>query len=342
MADIGSTATALTYAVAQAIYPNGLTSNSASGRRTIIRRGWLRMADLSGNCGLSAGIDYITVMPLQGHTRMHDRPLDCPWRDVTLRNSNIVTAVSGTTVTLTTTDTNPLSGVVGIRYLPAYAQMQPDPTIASTAAQPGDTLADIALRIAQQIPNVRAVRNVLYCDGARDVEVKTSGAVDQVRITRRQTSEFCVTVWSGSWQGRDATGAALDNALSDERFIPNMDVTTSQLSFSNVREIDAQQQDGIYRRDYIYEVTYDTIQTQTSVSALWVVGQGRAEVAGQSALFVIGNARPNIGALSPDGQTYYIDAAGNLILRDADPYSGILLDSSGNVIEDTGGNLVGQ
>lgn len=339
MADIGTTSTALAMTLAGLVYPNGLTGSSISGRRTIIRRGWLLLSDLAGACSLSKGIDYVTVMPMGSSYKRVDSPLDYPWRTVSISGCTVGLSVSGNVLTVSIPDGVTPTGIVGAQILFQDGSSTPNATSVSHAVTADDTADMIAMSLAQQVEEAYPRGATVIVPNAREIIARTGGIGTQRRITRRQETLFRVSLWSGSWKGRDALGSALEAAASAEWFIPNTDGTFSQIKFAGAQDVDTQQTSSIYRRDLLWKVTYDTIQTQTAPQMLWGVGNNNVVTHAGLALHSFGSVLPTTGVLTDNFETVYLDAAGNLVLLAQQPYSGLALDAAGNVIEDAGGNL---
>lgn len=333
MADIGTTASALGMSIAKLIYPDGkMGLNSITGRITIVRRGWLLPSDLTGDCSLKKGIDYVTVNANGASYKEFDDPLGYPWRTVSVADCPIVLTVSGTALTVSIPDGAVPSGVVGAQVSYAPGDENVSGTAVAYAPLSTDGPADIAAALAAQIANATASGATVTFPGALGITARTSGQSTQRRITRRQEQVFRVSIFSASWKGRDALGSALDAAASSEWFIPNTDGTFSRIVFSGAQDIDTQQTEGIFRRDLLWKVTFDTIQEQKAAVMLWNVGRLNVQCGDLVALTVAGATLPNQGVLTDESGSVYLDAAGNLVLLPADPYSGLSFNAAGNVI----------
>jgi len=342
MADLGTTATALAYTVAQAIYPDGLAQASISGRPTIIRRGWITSADTAqGACSLHNGVDLVTVTALSGAFRTVVEPLGWPWVMTAAGACNVRATISGTNVTISGPDSGAPQGIIGLRIRTGPDADLPDRTAITYAIQTGDTIATIAAGLAGQVDGAYSNLGVATFPDALSIEVQTGGIGTAVRIVRRQTQMFGVTIWSGSYQGRDALGSALDAAMGGTPWIANTDGTQSQIVFAGAIEGDAMQMQGIYRRDLRFNLTFDTIQTQRSALMLFATGMTTVNTSAGPVLQPFEDRAPILGAISDMAGNLYQDAAGNIVFAEQQPYSGLAMDASGNVLQDGSANLAG-
>lgn len=272
MPDISSVASGLAQLCASLLYPNGTNAASISGRRTIIRRGWLTETDMSGICGPQGGTDYVLVMPVQGAYRTIPEPLGWPWETGPITAPTVSLSVAGNTTTVLITAGETPVGNIGLQVRADANAPFPDRLAAVHSVQPSDTPETIAAALAAFFPGATTQGATLTVPHATSLTQATGGTGTATRITRRQQQLFLVTLWSGLPEGRDALGAALDGALSGVVWFAASDGAQCQLKFAGSADIDTMQAQGLYRRDMRFNVIYDTTQTQAAAQMLFGAG----------------------------------------------------------------------
>ncbi|MBO1361779.1 hypothetical protein J2D73_18515 [Acetobacter sacchari] len=269
MADIGTVANALAYTIDGIVYPSGDSSASLTGARTIIKRGWFTDADLTGECSIKGGTDYVYVMPIQGGWKDLPAPLGMPWSEGDVTPATVALAVSGQTVTVSLTSGATPLGNAGIRIDHSTdASIEPN-SVALYAVQTTDTATTIAAALAALIPGSTSSGAVVTVPSAVSLTARAGGSATAKRITRRQSQLFTVSVWSGSWEGRDKLGHALDAALSGISFITSKNGTKELIQFAGSYDIDTMQSQSIFRRDLRYAITFDTTQHEQDAQLLF-------------------------------------------------------------------------
>jgi len=153
---------------------------------------------------------------------------------------------------------------------------------------------------------------------------------------------FSVSVWSISWQRRDALGLALDAGLAGTNWIANTDGTESQIVGAGAIEVDGGQNQGIYRRDLRYWLEFDTVQTVTAPQMMFGIGMSRVVAQAGVVLQPFGQTAPTVGIATDANGDVLVDAGGNLIGQVQQPYAGLFVNSGGYVLQDGSGNLAGD
>ena len=258
MADIVSVSRAIVAQMASIVYPNGKGAASVTGRPTKIFRGWITQGDYEGaDCSLRRGVDFVTVVDLQGGWRRIDEPLGRPWKRGETIPPTVNLAVKGTTATVTMqVDATP-AGIVGLRIRSNSAAIE-DRAVAAYAVQATDTANTIAAALAAQIPNATASGASVVVLEAATIEGAVAGYSNAVRVARRQQQLFQVTIWSASPDARDALGTALNNGMAFTDFLTDANGSTFQIETRGDWNNDAAQNNGIYMRPCRYVATYDT------------------------------------------------------------------------------------
>lgn len=91
----------------------------------------------------------------------------------------------------------------------------------------------------------------------------TDGTGISSREIRRQTRAYQVTVWANCFEHRDPIAAQIDTALADVTRLTFSDGSKGVMSYVSSFNDDSEQKQGIYRRDFIYDVNYATIEKVT-------------------------------------------------------------------------------
>jgi len=347
MSDISDVATGLAMTIAGIVYPNGPSpvTGSITGRQTIVRRGWVLAGDRGPKnpCSIDNGVDIITVRTLGPSTQEMPADLGAPWRTWSTVASTVTLTVSGNSVTVSIPDGATPSGIVGVKIVADASGALPDNSSATYLVTSADTAASIAVGLAAQFPGSFTSGATLTIPNATSLTTATGGTGLSVRVLSRQVQNLTVSVWSNSWQARDALGKAIITGLMSVLWFPAYDGWGATLTKApGSIEVDAMLNQGIWRRDIQIAVRYDTIETQTGSSMVFGTGMTSNVSSGRVVLQPFGATPPVTGAISDGNGTFYQDAAGNLVFGVQQPYSGIMVDANGNVILDSAGNLAGN
>ncbi|GBR34412.1 hypothetical protein AA11826_1217 [Komagataeibacter oboediens DSM 11826] len=258
MADIVSISRAIVEQMEAIVYPSGKGAASVTGRPTKIFRGWLTQDDYAGaDCTLNRGVDFITVMDLQGGWRRIDEPLGRPWRQEDTIPATVSITTEGSTATVTLQDDAIPAGIVGLR-IRSDGTTIPYRSVAAYAVQATDTATTIAAALAAQIPGATSSGSAVTVPGATDLSGAVGGYAPAVRTARRQQQLFQVTVWSASTKARDALGTALDNGMAFIDWLTDANGSTFQIESRGNWNNDAAQNSGIFMRPFRFIATYDT------------------------------------------------------------------------------------
>lgn len=263
MADQSDVEIALTNIVTAALYPAGVITSAdlspVNNAVTNISRGWPTGTTL--DAALAAQSVLVRVYPEPGMTRNTTRFM-LEWRPAEPPAATTLTAsVSGSTVTFGGTGSP--AHVVAVIF---------GKTVTAYRLLPGDTPSSVASALALQVPNALAVGPALTLPTTLPVTARIN--VDQMTSVevRRQDQGFRVSVWSANDVARDATAAAIDQALAaiatsdasgnpesfGSMFLPLADGSFGWLRYRNTVNLDGAEKAGLYRRDLCYLVEYGT------------------------------------------------------------------------------------
>jgi hypothetical protein len=247
MADLSDVETALTDAIAGALYPQGAGAASMLGTVVRVYRGWPAAAALEAD--LAGGIVNVSVFPEPGHQRNTTR-----WRDevdfLAAVTPTLGIAVSGMDVTLSgSADLGQLVGILADRQAVVHR----------TAA--GDTPAGVAAVLAAQLRTQRIALvsgTTVTVPGAALLVGRVFADQPALWLTRRQEQRFRISFWCPDPATRDAVTAAVDAALSTRIWLALADATSGRLRYAGTTVFDQSQDAGLYRRDLVYNVEYAT------------------------------------------------------------------------------------
>jgi len=321
MADVSSIAQALTYCCAQAVYPNGMTAASVTGRAVVIRRGWLLPSDLVSAQSVRGNSDYVTVTAAPLGYRTVPEPLGRPWRDAVFVAPTVQAVVSGgRSVAFSVPQDGSAVGIVGVRYCPVGGA----PCVASYAVSSGDTSLSVSMALCREL-GVGAISGSGFSVSAGVLSVSVVGYGKSVQILRRQQQRFHVSIWSSSAVARDALASVLDEFLAEKTWLATLDGAQALMSFSGGCDVDTMQVQSLYRRDLEFEVVFDT--TRTQVSGQMMFGSGTIGLDGR-----VFHAFGDMSVTVPDDVATAALAAETAIFGNAiSAYPGLTMDGFGTV-----------
>jgi hypothetical protein len=257
MADQSDVEVALVDAVSIALYPNGTSEASVPGRDCRIYRGWPNSAALDAD--LRAAKINVTIFPGGGASRTTTRYAE-HWTGAAPLPT-LTAMVDGTSVTFGgSADVGQIAGVLidGVSY--AYR------------TRAGDTPQSVAANIAATARSKSIVRlsySTLSAPGADDLVARVVADALVRQEVRRQERDFRITCWCSTPTTRDATAAAIDQALSSQHFLPLADGTAGRLTYAGTTVFDQSQNAKLYRRDLNYNVEYATVVSNTLPAMLF-------------------------------------------------------------------------
>ena len=265
MADASQMSQVLAYVCAGILYPDGLEKPSLTGRQTVVRRGWLLPSDIFAAQNIRGHTDYVTVTMAAQRRAAVPEPLGRPWHVQARILPTVSVLQAGQAVQVVFPKNMAPSGVVGLWYEGARQ------TTAAYAVTAQDTPDSVAAALAKQLPHGVADGAVV---SVPDVSLlgNVVGYGESVRVSRRQSQLYRVSVWTADASVRDEIGLSLDMALAEKSWISTLDGRQAQLKFVSVEDVDAMQNQAIYRRDYLYELIFDVLQIQWAADMMFGVG----------------------------------------------------------------------
>ncbi|GBR68914.1 hypothetical protein [Gluconobacter kanchanaburiensis] len=295
MTDASRVGLALAYNCAQVLYPQGLSGASVTGRQVVLRRGWLLPSDLFTAQNIRNNIDFVTVTMSPRKMPEWIEPLGRPWRVQQKVAPTVgVVVVDGTVKIVFSGDVTP-AGVVAVWLDDVLYEGAPS---AAYAVMAQDTPETVAAALAAALSGGVATGAVISVPG-RMVNGHAGGYGQSVRVTRRQAQLYRVSIWTADATARETLASVLDTALAEQSWISTLDGREAQLRFQSVEDVDTMQNEALYRRDYFYELVFDTLQVQWASDMLCGIGT----LSGEKGL------PASFGILAPGAQNQTVTAA---------------------------------
>lgn len=260
MADVSDVEEAIADACAAALQMTSAGLSAPLGLSCRVTREWPNDFELQQD--LDARTINITVTSLPGMSRETTRYPE-QWKPLSLPVVTISGAVTGNTVTLSSSATPIPVQLVGIRL----GGITGTPCVYQTTAD--DTPASIAAALAALVPGASSSGSMLTAP--TEPLFRVAGFAPMFRELRRQRQSFKAAVWAPDGASRDAACSLVDQALAGIHFLTLSDRTAGRLQYEGSYVMDASEKDGLWRRDLRYSVEYATTQTMSAPAMLWGV-----------------------------------------------------------------------
>jgi hypothetical protein len=250
MADIADVVDAVYALVLGAAYPNGTSSPSVTGKDIDIGEGWPEADDLDAASAAGKSIVSLYADPILGDPgQVQDRV------------GVVVAPVHGLSFTTNEDGSITLSGTPGtgefvtfiVNYSQAYSFANPGNGTAASMA------AGIAAQVAAAFPGTAASGSTVTVVGNFALTVRIGATGTLGRRVHRQKGILRVVAWAPSPSDRTVIAKAIDPVLkfTNRMIMPD---TSCALMFAQGTAItDKDQSTGLYRRDLLFIVTYDTV-----------------------------------------------------------------------------------
>ncbi|HEX3399903.1 MAG TPA: hypothetical protein VHT74_06225 [Acetobacteraceae bacterium] len=257
MADQSDVEEALVSVVSATLYPSGTSEPSVPGPDCRIYRGWPNSAALDAD--LAAGKINVTVFPGSGMgrttTRFMGQSVGSP------AQPTLTYVVVGTSVTFGgSAGVGQIAGILADGFSYVYR------------TQPGDTPDLVAASLAAMARShfiVLLSHDTLTVAGVGKLSARVVADASVRQEIRRQEQSFRITCWCPTPATRDATAAAIDQALSGIHFVALADETSARLVYIGTTVFDQSQNARLYRRDLNYSAEYATILTSSLPAMLF-------------------------------------------------------------------------
>lgn len=257
MADQSDVEEALVDLVSATLYPDGTNAPSVPGPDCRIYRGWPNSAALDQD--LTAGRINVTVFPsgdaAQTTTRFAEQWIGTP------AQPSLTASTSGISVTF--------GGTAAIGQI---AGILVDGAGYAYRTRAGDTPQLVAASLADMARVDRIVQlshATLTIPSAGKLQARVVADTPVQQEIRRQEQGFRITCWCPTPETRDTAAAAIDQALSSQRYLALADGTDGRMSYVSTAVFDQSQNAGLYRRDLTYNVEFATTVSDTRPAMLF-------------------------------------------------------------------------
>ncbi|QEL14784.1 hypothetical protein [Limnoglobus roseus] len=250
MPDLSDVETVLVALITQIVYPYGTASDSVTGDKMKVFRGWPIPGNLDAD--LKAGVVNISVFPMDNEQNVTRFSTD--WFELPAPRITLTATASGTAVTFDGTACCPLNAAVTVNGKPFVYPLQAK-----------DTPTSVATALATLINTTFAASSsgpVVTVPGATKLETRLGTFGNIIQEVKRQKKSFRLTVWCNAPLVRDGVASALDSALGELTDISLTDGSTGHIRYQRTRSIDTAQKSMLYRRDFEYSVEFPTTITR--------------------------------------------------------------------------------
>lgn len=240
----------------QAVFPNGTNQPSVLPTKPPqVAQGWPLARDIDK--AMAAGRSLVSIFSVPSSSSDVGQPFNTTDAVYVPAVHGLTATVSGSSLTLAGTPgageyVSAVLGAVGYSYL----------------TQPGDTATSAATGLASLLqaafPGTVASGATVQIATNQNFEVRIGAPATMASRIHRQRIQFRVCVWSPSPADRAAISRVVDVALKRNVTIQLSDGTQAIVVFQGTNLDDKYENEGTYRRDLIFNVTFDTLDTYTA------------------------------------------------------------------------------
>lgn len=256
MADISDVMNAVGELVGSTLYPNGTTQPAIVNAPILVQAGWPDSASVQA--ASAAGKVLVTLFPdpTERNTtrypeRREENPLPAASWTLT-QNGQAVTVGGGNSFPYSVQNVAIL--VNGKVYV-----VQPGQT-----DTPSSVCGALYTAISPYVTDVTTNGAVLTFGATDRIEAVRVGVMGTTtKEVGRQERQFSIIIWTGQPSLRDAVAKAIDPVIRDARRVTLADQTIAHLTYVRTSVIDAEEKEGIYRRDLVFKADYPTTMTET-------------------------------------------------------------------------------
>lgn len=254
MADIADVLDALYQIAFATCYPAGSGQPSITTRTINIAEGWPLTEDM--NKAAANGTSLVALYLLPGTAQALPQVMDWGCEVVDAPNVGLSASVSDDTATLSGA-ANAAGEYATLSVNKGFVYSYQAPSEGFTAAQ---MAAQLLSMMAGDFPDATCDGAVLTISSAFSIVPRIGGQGTLGRKIHRQAILFDVIVWAPSPADRTTIGRALDVAMKTPVRLTMPDTSTALIKPRDVRLSDREENKGLYRRDLILSVEFDTIE----------------------------------------------------------------------------------
>jgi hypothetical protein len=287
MADLSDITAFLANSATSAVYPNGASQPSVANMDVLIHEGWPIAEQLTLDLrGLEIAFEgappmprptgkraHVSVFPMPGGSTPYQ--ILYPVRVQIIQEPTINCAVSVTGEAITYTGTPALGEILTIVA---------DGTAFSTNAAAGATnisiLQALLAKVQVTFPSASLSGNVLTVPFNFQMTVRQGGVGLLGRVIHRECQRIWVTIWAPDPTTRSTLAKAVDVAIKRHVIVTLPDTSQAKIIYTGTNVFDDRQNEGLYRRDLIFDAEFATLETTpgttiTTVGITLQAGEGQ-------------------------------------------------------------------
>lgn len=251
MADESEVEQALVDLIDADLFPNGPHGPSTVCWGTKIYAGWPISADLERET--KDGLVHVSVYAVPGTTSDVGQPFIDTTATLCEPTLGLDTAVEGRTITITGKPTpgEYVTAIVGQRGYSYLARFDDTPDKVATGLA--------ALLVVDYPATTASGASVTLPAEGPDLSVRGGAPAEVGERIHRQRQQFRVVVWASLPEARSNVAKRVDLCLKRNLKIVLPDGTMALVNSMGSNPSDLYQLDGIYRRDLLLAITYDTL-----------------------------------------------------------------------------------
>lgn len=258
--------------VAQAVYPDGSSGQSAAGFGVKIYPGWAQQSQLDDD--LIAGIAHISVFPTAMERNTTRYPAE--WKTLTQNSATITLTQNGQQVTV--------DGTIPVQFYPQNVAIKYSNQVAVYPTQAGDTPTLIATGLAALIPGATSLGAVITLPGTDNIQaLRVGSSGTSIREIRRQERVFGLHIWAPTPAAREVLTNIIDAATATTQFLTMPDEFSARLIYRNSFMSDERQKAVLYRNDMNFSVEFATTEIQTTYEVIAPVANVTQQPSGATA-----------------------------------------------------------
>jgi hypothetical protein len=285
MADISDVTAFLANSATAAVYPNGTSQPSVANMDVLVHEGWpiaeQLTLDLRGLEILFKGAKptprptglraHVSIFPVNGGSTPYQ--LLFPTRAQVIQAPTIDCTVSVAGNAITYTGTPALGEILTI-----VADRMAFSTNAAAGATNISILQALLAKVQVSFPSASLSGDVLTVPFQFEMTVRQGGVGLLGRVTHRECQRILITVWAPDPTTRSTLAKAIDVALKKRVRITLPDTSQALITYTGTNIFDDRQNEGLYRRDLIYEAEFATLETTpgTTITTVGITIQGNA------------------------------------------------------------------
>lgn len=256
MADESDVQAAIVDLVNAALYPDGSSGPSKAGPPVKIFPGWPVSAKLEED--LANGLTSVSVFSVPGSSS------DVGLQPFLTQDFVVTPAVHGLTATVSGSDITLAGAPSPEEYATAIIERRGFSYLAQADDDVNAMAAGLAAQIAAAYPGTAASGGTIHVATTAPIVLRLGSPTTLCERIHRQRQQFRITVWAPTPEDRSAVARLVDVALKRNLTPVMPDGTRALMTYQGTVVSDDYEATEVFRRDLIFFVTYDTLDTYTA------------------------------------------------------------------------------